>query len=75
MTLSSAGLRAARKLLGLKQAELAEIMGMPPAALCAIENGRRRPTKIQEAFMAFLIQHPPKGRLFHDEEVEEDSED
>ncbi len=42
MTLSSAGLRAARKLLGLKQSKLAEIKGMPRAALCAIEKYRRR---------------------------------
>ena len=57
--------REARRKLGLTQSELGRIMGMGQAAICDLERegSARRPTKIQAAFMCYLLKHPPLKEL------------
>ena len=52
--MTSQEFRAIRSQLGLTQAELAEIMGMPKQSVSRIERGERQPTKIIAAFMRYI---------------------
>lgn len=49
-------LQAARMRMGITQGKLGEIMGMPQSAIARLENGTRRITKIQAAFVRHLVE-------------------
>lgn len=49
-------LREARLRLGLSQAELARVMGMPQPSLARLESGERRITNIHAAFVRHLLE-------------------
>ena len=51
--------RQSRLRLGLRQLELADIMGMTPQAVSRIECGDREPTRQHAAFLAYMEKHPP----------------
>ena len=54
--MTGAELREARLLLGLSQAELARVMGMPQPSLARLESGERRITNIHAAFVRHLLE-------------------
>lgn len=54
--MTGAELREARLLLGLSQAELARVMGMPQPSLARLETGERRITNIHAAFVRHLLE-------------------
>lgn len=54
--MTGAELREARLRLGLSQAELARIMGMPQPSLARLESGERRITNIHAAFVRHLLE-------------------
>lgn len=58
--MTGAEFREARLRLGLKQWELAEIMGTGKNSISRIERGERNPTKMQAAFIRYILEHPPK---------------
>lgn len=62
-TMTNQEFREARRRLGLTQLELGRIMGMSQAAICDLEreSSTRRPTKIQAAFLLYIVAHPPRG--------------
>lgn len=49
-------LKEARLRLGLSQAELARVMGMPQPSLARLETGERRITNIHAAFVRHLLE-------------------
>ena len=57
--MTPAEFREARLRLGLRQLELADIMGMTPQAVSRIECGDREPTRQHAAFLAYMEKHPP----------------
>ncbi|NCD13696.1 MAG: XRE family transcriptional regulator [Bacteroidia bacterium] len=59
--MTSQEFRAIRHQLGLTQAELAEIMGMPISSISRIERGERQPTKIMAAFARYVLKKSGKG--------------
>lgn len=61
--MTSAEFHAARLSLGLTQAELGNIMGMPQSAVARLESGDRQPTRQQTAFMAMLLHHHERDHL------------
>ena len=58
--MTSEEFREARLRLGLKQKELAEIMGTGKNSISRIETGERAPTKMHAAFIKYITEHPPK---------------
>jgi transcriptional regulator with XRE-family HTH domain len=53
--MTSEEFRALRLQLGLTQVELGDKMGIRQEHISRIENGERQPTKIQAAFIRYIL--------------------